>query len=138
MELRFQINWLDNLAFQAEPPTGHNFILDGTQEGERRGPYPTEALVASLAACGGMDVVSILKKKRVEITSYRIEVVASRPDTEEFPKPFTKIEVKHFVSGPNVNEADVSRALELSVTKYCKVLATLELGPEIVSTYEIL
>jgi len=105
--------------------------------GQSAGPTPTEALVASLAACSGMDVISILQKKKQLVSAYRVTVRAERPDTDDFPQPFTSITVQHQVTGINIDPVAVARAIELSESKYCKVMATLRLGPQMESTYEI-
>ena len=90
----------------------------------------------ALGSCTGVDVISILQKKRQHVTDYRIEVSGER--REEFPRRFTKLMVKHIVSGRGVAEQAVARAIELSETKYCSVAATLRGGVEIVTSYEII
>ena len=95
-----------------------------------------ELLLLALGGCTGVDVISILKKKRQHVTDYRIEVSGERRD--EFPKRFTKLMVKHIVRGRKVTEQAVARAIELSETKYCSVAATLRSGVEIVTSYEII
>jgi len=139
MTVEFDVKWQSGLAFTAFPPSGQAFTMDSVADfgGQNLGPTPTEALIASLAACSGMDVISILQKKKQNVTGYRISIQAERADGEEFPQPFTSFTVRHIVEGVGVDPTAVARAIELSETKYCKVMATLRLGPEIKSVYEI-
>jgi len=94
-----------------------------------------ELLLIALGSCTGVDVISILEKKRQTVTDYRIEVSGER--REEFPKSYTRLYVKHVVRGRGVSEAAVARAIELSETKYCSVAATLRGSAEIINSYEI-
>jgi len=87
---------------------------------------PVETVTVSLAACSAMDVVSILAKKRQQISRYAIRVEAIQRD--EYPQVLTWAEVVHEVEGPVVEEAAVRRAIELSATKYCPVNAMLSAG----------
>jgi putative redox protein len=87
---------------------------------------PVEMLVASLAACTGMDVISILQKKRQVVDRYEIDASADQRD--DFPQVLTRIDVVHVVEGTVVLEQAVRRAIELSATKYCPVNAMLSAG----------
>ena len=87
---------------------------------------PVESVVASLAACTGMDVISILIKKRQRIDRYEIEGKALQ--RTEYPQVLTEIEIVHVIEGPVVLEHAVRRAIELSATKYCPVNAMLSAG----------
>ena len=82
-----------------------------------------------------MDVVSILRKKRAQVTSYRVEVRGER--RAEHPRAYTRLEVRHVVRGRNLSEKAVAQAIKLSEEKYCSVAATLRPAAEIVSSYEI-
>ena len=95
-----------------------------------------EGLLSSLAACMAMDVVSILQKKRQNVTFYRVEVEADRKPRGEWPRPFEAIRIRHIVNA-GVDEAALKRAIELSEEKYCSVTATLNFGPTITNTTEI-
>lgn len=94
-----------------------------------------ELLLIALGSCTGVDVISILKKKRQMVTDYRIEVSGER--REEFPRSYTRLNVKHIVRGRGLSELAVARAIELSDQKYCSVAATLRGSAEIVTSYEI-
>ena len=96
-----------------------------------------ETLLCALAACTAMDVISILLKKRQKVTGYRVEIEGTRPPAGEWPRPFKEFTIRHFVSGDNVDEAAVARAVELSERKYCSVAATLREKPEIKNVWQV-
>lgn len=95
---------------------------------------PTETVLAALAACTAMDVASILRKKRQRVDRYEISVTATKADAD--PKVFTSIVVEHQVSG-DVSAEAMSRAVELSATKYCPVSAMLSASVSIEHRYAI-
>ena len=121
--------------FVAITPSGHAQVLESSSE-RASAATPLELLLIALGACTAVDVVSILKKKREQVTDYRVEVRGAR--REEYPRAFTRMEVRHVVRGRNVSEKSVASAIELSETKYCSVAATLRPGVEIVTSYEII
>lgn len=133
------IEWKGGLAFEASPPSGNRFTMDAIPEvgGENRGPTPVEALMASLAACTAMDVLSILRKKKQVVTGYHVEVEGHRAPEGEWPRPFRSMIVRHIVRGEGLDPAAVERAVELSDSKYCTVLATLRQSPAVVSEWRI-
>lgn len=116
-------------------PSGHAQVLETDTE-KARAATPMELLLIAIGGCTAVDVISILKKKREQVTDYRVEVRGTR--REETPRAFTRMEVRHVVRGHNVSERAVASAVELSETKYCSVAATLRPGVEIVTTYEII
>lgn len=138
-EMNVSVEWKGGMAFQADPPSGFGFTLDSHPDygGQGLGPTPMETLLASIAACSAMDVVSILEKKRQEVTAYRIEAHAVRPPDGEYPRGFIEVEIVHHVSGVNLDPAAVERAIELSETKYCSVLATLKGSPKITNRFVV-
>jgi putative redox protein len=120
--------------FVAITPSGHAQTLD--VNGQRNAASgPLELLLIALGGCTGADVVAILKKKREQVTGYRLEVRGER--REEYPRSFRRIEVRHFLRGRGLKEESVKRAIQLSDEKYCGVSATLRPTAEIVSTYVI-
>ena len=116
-------------------PSGHAQVLETDHE-RASAATPMELLLVALGGCTAVDVESILKKKRQQVSDYRVEVRGHRRD--EHPRAFTRIEVRHVVRGRGVSEAAVASAVELSETKYCSVAATLRPGVEIVTTYEVI
>ncbi|RYG75629.1 osmotically inducible protein OsmC, partial [bacterium] len=101
------------------------------------GPNPLDALLASAAACSAMDTLSILRKKRQNVTGYRVEVEFTKPNEGEWPHPVESIAIRHIVSGPNLDEAAVARSLELTDEKYCTIISTLRSTPDVRLTYTI-
>jgi putative redox protein len=118
--------WKSGLSFTATGsasglsiPLGSGADTSGGENGLR----PTELALISLAGCTGMDVISILQKKRQEVSGFEVRVHGDR--SEEHPKVFTRILVEYVVRGPRIDRAAVERAVELSETKYCSVMAML-------------
>ena len=120
--------------FVGVTPSGHAQAIE-TDSARASAATPMELLLIALGSCTGVDVISILKKQRQQVTDYRIEVSGER--REEFPKSYTRLYVKHIVRGHGVSEAALAHAIELSDTKYCSVAATLRGSAEIVTSYEI-
>lgn len=120
--------------FIGTPPSGHAQIID--INGDRKAaPTPMEMLIVAVAACTSADVISILHKKRQEVTDYRVEIEGTR--REEHPKAFTSFHIHHIVHGRDVLENAVAHAIELSETKYCAVGATVKPAAEITTSFEI-
>ena len=126
------------MAFEATAES-HRFNMDASVEsgGTNSGPSPVEALLASAAACSAMDVISILQKKKQEVTAYWVEIDGERGPDGVYPRPFVSMTIRHFVKGVNLDPKAVARSVELSDTKYCTVLATLRAAPEIRSEWKI-
>src|SRR5437868_15505002 len=116
-------------------PSGHTQVVDTDSE-RGSAASPMELILLALGSCTGVDVISILKKKRQQVTDYRIEVNGER--REEHPRAYTRLFVKHIVRGHDVSEEAVARAIELSDSKYCSVAATLRGSAQIVTSYEII
>jgi putative redox protein len=114
----------DGLRFEVTAGSGHTIVLD-SGEGDS-GPRPSELLAVALAGCTGMDVISILRKKRQAVTRYALHVEGI--SDEDYPHAFTRFDVTHAVEGEAVDPAAVARAIELSATKYCSVGSTLAKG----------
>ncbi len=113
-----------NLRFVACSGSGHSVVLDDGR-GDT-GPRPAELIPMALAGCTAMDVISILRKKRQEVTRY--EVRAEGVQMDDHPNAFTRVDVLHVVEGPAIDVDALRRAIELSATKYCSVGATLSTG----------
>src|SRR5213083_1172732 len=120
--------------FVGVTPSGHAQAIE-TNSKRNLAATPMELLLIALGSCTGVDVISILKKKRQQVTGYSIEVSGDR--REEFPKSYTRLYVKHIVHGRGVSDQAVATAIELSDTKYCSVAATLRGSAEIVTSYGI-
>jgi putative redox protein len=121
--------------FTGYSPSGHPVTID-TDHLRNSAPTPMELLLLALGSCTGVDVVSILKKKRESVTDYRVEVRAHR--RAEHPRSYARMEVHHIVTGRNISKQSVAQAIELSEQKYCSVAATLRPTAEIVSSFEVI
>ncbi len=116
------------MRFTASPSSGHALAFDDRES--NRGGSPVETVLSALGSCSAMDVVSIMEKKRQAVTAYEVHVAGSQRD--EYPQVFTEIELVHDVTGTNLSEAAIRRAIELSATKYCPVNAMLSAGATVV------
>jgi putative redox protein len=128
------VQFAGNDFFIGISPSGHSLTMD--MDGDRSvGPSPMELLMVALGGCTGVDVVSILQKQRLNVTSYKIEISCER--RKEYPRSFSALYVHHIVAGKGLSEAAVDRAIRLSEEKYCSVAATLRPTAEIISSFEI-
>ena len=127
--------WIDKMAFEVEV-SGHKLIIDAVEKvgGENRGPQPKPFMLAALGGCTAMDVISILKKMRVEVEDFQVKVEGDL--TEEHPKHFHKVHVIYEFTGKNLNKAKLEKAINLSEDRYCGVSAsykkTMEMTSEII------
>ncbi|MFL6373428.1 MAG: OsmC family protein [Pyrinomonadaceae bacterium] len=121
--------------FIGNPPSGHAHLID--VKGDRHAaPTPVEMLLVAVAGCTAADVMSILAKKRQNVTEYRVEVTGTR--AEEHPRKFLTFHLHHIVHGRNVSEEAVRHAIELSDTKYCSVAATVRPTATITTSFQII
>jgi putative redox protein len=132
-----KVKYVDGLQFVGEAGSGHAIVMDGEQVfgGNNSALRPTELVLIGLGGCSGMDVVSILKKKRQELRGLEINISGKR--AEEHPKKFTDINMEFIVTGRNLSDDAVKRAVDLSMEKYCSVKATLEGCANVTFSYRI-
>jgi putative redox protein len=121
MQKTLKVTWLGEQRYVGVSESGHQIIIDNSQL--KIGVSPMEALLGALATCTAYDVVNVMGKQRIKLTSYRIEVEGNRADTH--PKRYTGILVKHIASGDGLTEDALSKAAKLSHEKYCSVAASL-------------
>ena len=121
--------------FNGRTPSGHVVVIDTDRE-RNSASSPMELLLVALGSCTGVDVISILKKKREDVTGYSIEVRGQR--RAEHPRSYQRMELHHIITGHNISERSVAQAIELSEQKYCSVAATFRPTVEIVSSFEII
>lgn len=125
-----KVTWKHNLSFTGTAKSGFTFpIGTAAPQGDNDGTSPMELLGISLAGCTAMDVIDILKKKRQDVTGFEVRVHGDQ--AAEHPHFFTHMLVEYVVTGHHVEQEAVERAVELSVTKYCSVLAMLKKAAEI-------
>ena len=127
---KVELKWIDGLRFVVNDENKHSFVLDTKAEvgGTETGFQPVDLILVSLGGCMAFDMVSILQKKRVNLKDMVVMVEGERAN--EHPKRYTNITLK-IKTNKEVLQADVQRALELSRDKYCSVLSTLQIPPEI-------
>jgi len=118
-----KVVWKERMSFIGTAESGFTIPLGTSPDlgGDNDGFRPMELLAIGLAGCTAMDVISILKKKKQEVTGFEVQVHADR--AEEHPHVFTKIVIEYIVSGRNVERAAVERAVQLSAEKYCPAQA---------------
>lgn len=135
--LTAKVKWSGNMQFVGQSGTGHAMVMDANIDfgGEDSGMRPMELLLIGLGGCSGMDIVSILKKKKQDIRNLEIKINGQQAD--RYPKRFTEIEIEFIVKGKKLSEDAVKRAIELSMEKYCSVKATLEYSAKIIHSYKI-
>jgi putative redox protein len=128
--------WVQGLQFVAQGESGHALVLDGPPNvgGSDSGTRPGELVLIALGACTGMDVVSLLKKMRVEFRSFEVEVKGEA--APEHPKLWTEVWVTFKITG-DVPEDKLKKAIELSRDKYCSVGALFKEAAEMHYEYEI-
>ena len=124
----------DDYLFECSNPKGHSILIDNTSQEGAKGVSPMETVLMAVASCSGIDVVSILKKQRQNITNFEAEVEGERVPVDD-AKPFKKIKVIFKIDG-EVDPKKAKRAAELSFEKYCSVSKTLEPNVEVV--YEVI
>ncbi|MEK0418690.1 MAG: hypothetical protein RI949_2696 [Pseudomonadota bacterium] len=133
------VHWAPStgMGFVAETGSGHLLNMDGAPEGGGRdlAPRPMETLLAGAGGCTAYDVVLILKRGRHAVTGCQVKLQAERAATD--PKVFTKIHLHFVVTGKNVPEAAVQRAIEMSHEKYCSATIMLSKTAEVTTSFEV-
>ncbi len=134
MKQEININWMEDMAFETEL-NGHKMVLDANEKvgGKDRGPRPKPLMMVALAGCTGMDVISILKKMRVEVKSFDIKIESELMD--EQPGKYTGMKIIYKFTGDDLPEDKVKKAVNLSQDRYCGVSANYRDSMEL--DYEI-
>ncbi|MGO1247641.1 MAG: OsmC family protein [Oceanisphaera sp.] len=131
--MKAKVSWIEGMRFEGQSESGHKLILDGTNPGQ--GASPMEAVLLGAGGCSAIDVVSILEKSRQQISGCDVELEAER--AEQPPRVFTQINMHFIVTGHDLSEKRVARAIELSMEKYCSVMKMLDKALVATSSYEI-
>jgi putative redox protein len=135
--MKATIKWVDNAMFLGESGSGHCVVMDGPEDngGRNMGIRPMEMMLLGLGGCSAFDVVLILQRGRHEIQDCVAEVQAERSD--EIPKIFTDIHIHFKVTGKNLKENVVKRAVDLSAEKYCSASIMLGKVAKVTHDFEI-
>ena len=140
MTMECTINWLpaSGMGMVAETGSGHLLTMDGAPDGGGRNlaPRPMETLLAGAGGCTAYDVVLILKRGRHQVTGCQVKLQAERAEAD--PKVFTKLHLHFIVSGANLPDAAVARAIEMSHEKYCSATIMLAKTAAVTTSFEIL
>lgn len=136
--MKSNIKFTDNMQFIATADSGHAVVMDAPASvgGKNTAAKPSELVLMGLGGCTGMDVISILNKKKQDVTGFEMNVTADVP--EEHPRTFTDIHVEYIIKGRDISEEAVKRAIDLSREKYCLVGMTLEKGTNMTFSYRII
>ncbi|SMG15161.1 OsmC family protein [Cedecea sp. NFIX57] len=132
--MQARVKWVEGMTFLGESASGHQILMDGNS-GDKA-PSPMEMLLMAAGGCSSIDVVSILQKGRHEVTDCEVKLTSER--REEAPRLFTHIHLHFVVSGKELKESAVARAVELTAEKYCSVTLMLEKAAEISHSYELI
>lgn len=135
--MKASVKWLQGASFKGQSGSGHSIVMDGPPEagGTNSGLRPMEMVLLGVGGCTAFDVMLILKKSRQQVAHCTVELEAQRAESE--PKVFTQIHIHFVVTGKNLSEKHVERAIELSAEKYCSASIMLKNSVEITHGYEI-
>ena len=135
--MQTSLKWAGGAAFIGSSAAGHKVVIDGPPEGGGRdlGPRPMEMILLGLGSCTGYDIVSILRKARQEVESIEITVDGKRAET--IPSVFTDINIHFRVSGRDLSDKQVDRAIRLSAEKYCSASIMLGKTVHISHSFEV-
>jgi putative redox protein len=136
--MKARVKWVEDVMFVGESDSGHSIVMDGPEEmgGHGTGMRPMELLLLGLGGCTSFDMVQILTKSRQDIRDCVVEIESER--SEDIPKVFTKIHVHYKVTGKDLKDSQVNRAVKLSTEKYCSASLMLGKMAEITHDYEII
>jgi putative redox protein len=121
MTLKAQLNWTDGMQFIGRASKGPAVVLDSSEGGS--GASPMEMVLIGVAGCSAIDVIMIMGKKRVQVTGFQVNITGER--AEEYPKRYTDIHIEFVLHGQGIKPKAVEQAIQLSETKYCGAMASL-------------
>ncbi len=135
--MRARVKWVEDVTFMGESGSGHAIVMDGPPEdgGSNRGVRPMEMLLLGMGGCTAFDVVHILRKARQPVTDCVVELQAER--AAKPPKVFTHIHVHYRLTGLDLKQSQVQRAVQLSTEKYCSASIMLSSVARITHDYEV-
>ena len=132
--MQANVKWVEGDTFIGLSDSGHNVVFDTGSDSAA--PSPMEMVLMSAGCCSSVDVVSILKKAKQDFSDLAVKITSQR--AESAPRVFTKINLHFVVTGKNVSEKHLARAISLSAEKYCSVALMLDKTVEIMHSHEII
>ncbi len=138
MQVEAKVTLVKDMRFDGKATSGHTLIMDADDSsgGHNAGFNPMELLLVGFGGCSGMDVISILRKKKQPVAGLEINVTGDQ--TDDYPKIYRKIHIEYVVKGKGIAKEAVERAIQLSLDKYCSVGATLGKAGTISHSYKII
>ncbi|CAM3776979.1 OsmC family protein [Rheinheimera salexigens] len=133
--MQAKVKWLDNNTFVGRSGSGHAVVFDGNKDNSTA-PSPMEMVLMSAGACSSVDVVSILQKARQQVQDCEVTLTSERAET--VPSVFTKIHLHFDVTGQQLSETHVERAVKLSADKYCSVSIMLTGSVEVTHSFSVI
>ena len=121
MTIQAQLTWTEGLQFVGRTDGGPAVVMDNPEGGS--GASPMELLLMGTAGCTAMDVISILKKKRMPVAGFKVNVTGRRAD--DHPRRYTDVDIEYVIVGADIKPEAVERAIDLSENKYCGAMASL-------------
>ncbi len=121
MTLKAQLKWTDGMQFIARAGNGPAVVLDSSEGNS--GPSPMEMVLIGVAGCSAIDVIMIMEKKRAQVTDFQVNITGER--ASEYPKRYTDIYIEFVLHGKGIKPKAVEQAIQLSETKYCGAMASL-------------
>ncbi len=136
--MKSRIKLVENMQFVGTADSGHAVIMDAPPSvgGNNSGAKPSELLLMGLGGCSGMDVVSILRKKKQDVTNFEMNVDGET--AESHPRSFIGIHIEYVITGRNISDDAVKRAIDLSIDKYCMVGNTINKNAKITYSYRVI
>jgi putative redox protein len=136
--MKSRIKFVENMQFVSTADSGHAVIMDAPPAvgGRNTGAKPSELLLMGFGGCSGMDVMSILRKKKQDVTNFVMNVDGKI--AAEHPRYFTDIHIEYVISGRNLSEDAVKRSVELSLEKFCTVGTTIAKAANITHSYKVI
>ena len=131
MTIRAKLEWKERMQFVGHAGDGPSVLIDSNEI--KTGPSPMEMVLMGVAGCTAMDVIYIMKKRRADVTGFRVNITGER--AEEHPKRYTRILIEYLLEGKGITPKDVERAIKLSTTKYCSAMASL--NAQVETSYRI-
>ena len=133
-----KVVWKEKMHLTGTADSGHIVQLDSSEKGggQNLGFRPMEMVAMGVAGCSSMDVISILRKLRIDFNGYEVEVAVT--SATEYPKVFNDMHFTYRVTGHNVQKEDVEKAVDLSETKYCQGIAMMSKSAKISHTIEVI